>query len=151
MLPRRILLVTYLGFFLACGALWAREVERKVPFALDRWIELKVNDGPVTLHRIRLANLRTSLKSKTIRPGNEEYLQDVRIELEYSNESSSDWEARISLIWRDEDGHVIDGYNDTEQLHDERRYEVATVTLSTLRYGLERARRLELSIRFYRE
>lgn len=129
----------------------AGEVEKKLPFALDKWIDLKVTDGPVTLHRVRVASLGRSPKSMAFRPGNTEYLQDVRIELEYSNESSRDWEARISLVWKDEQGRVIDGYNDSEQLHDEKRYDVATVTLSTLRYGIEKARRLELTIRFYPE
>lgn len=149
MIERRKWVCGILGLALGTAAAWAGEVERKVSFALDKWIDLKVTDGPVTLHRLRLADLGKGPKSSVFRPGHEEYLQDVRIELEYSNESSRDWEAKISIVWKDADGRVIDGYHDTEELQDERRYEVATVTLSTLKYGLDRARRLEFSIRFY--
>ncbi len=130
----------------------AGEVSKSVPFELDRWVELEATDGPVTLHRIRLHRVSGGMtKSKLFRPGNDEFLETVRIELEYSNQSGSDWEVDIDLRWVDEAGRTIDGYHDEEDLDNDERYDDATVTLSTLRYGLERATTLELSLDFYRE
>lgn len=138
-----------LALALAASPALAGEIEKKVPFELDRWIDLGASDGPVTLHRIRLARQGRGAKSKLMRPGNSEYLEDVRIELEFTNDATRDWEARLRLVWKDAQGEVIDGYSDTEGLDDKSRHDVQTVTLSTLRYGLERARSLELRIDFY--
>ncbi len=119
-----------------------------MPFALDQWIELNSNDGPVTLHRIRLAAHSGFTKSKLMRPGNSEYLRDVQIQLEFTNDASKDWEARIRLEWLDGDGKAIDGYNDDENLDNDSRHDEQTVTLSTLKYGLERAKKLKVHITY---
>ena len=57
-------------------------------------------------------------------------------------------EARLDVVWSDGSGNVIDGYHDSENLDNDSRHDQQTVTLSTLRYGLERARKLKLRIRF---
>jgi len=126
----------------------AGEVDKSVSFEIGRWIELGATDGPVTLHRVRLARQGVSAKSRIMRPGNSEYLEDVQIQLEFSNDATRDWEAHLRIKWLDADGVAIDGYNDTETLGSEERHEEQTVTLSTLRYGLERAKKLELRIEF---
>lgn len=128
---------------------FAGEVSKDAGFALDQWIELKATDGPVTLHRIRLVKQSGVTKSKFLRPGNSQFLSDVQIQLEYSNDSSKDWEAHLDIQWVDGSGEVIDGYNDTEGLDSESRNDDATVTLSTLKYGLERAKKLKIKIDFY--
>jgi len=128
----------------------AGEAEKTVSFELEKWVELGVSDGPVTLHRIRLTKEGGGFtKSKLMRPGNSEYLEDVQIQLEFSNSASKDWEARMRIEWIDGDGRTIDGYNDTENLDDDSRYDQQTVTLSTLRYGIERAKKLKIRIEFY--
>ncbi len=130
------------------GAAAAGEVEKSVPFELDRWVELGATDGPVTLHRLRVARQAAGAKSKLVRPGNSQYLADVQIQLEFTNDATRDWEARLEVEWLDADGAVIDGYGDSENLDSESRHDEQTVTLSTLRYGLERARTLKIRIRF---
>ncbi len=73
----------------------------------------------------------------------------MQIQVEFSNEASKDWEMRLKVEWLDGDGRVIDGYDDTENLDSDSRYDQQTVTLSTLRYGLERARQLRVRISYY--
>lgn len=125
--------------------------EKDVPFALEEWIAVDSKEGPVTLHRLRLHKERQSAKSRIMRPGNSEYLQDIQIQLEYTNDATRDWEAKLRVEWLDENGVVIDGYNDEENLDSESRHDEATVTLSTLRYGLERAKKLSVRIEYHAE
>ncbi|MCB1050776.1 MAG: hypothetical protein H6510_10875 [Acidobacteria bacterium] len=133
-----------------CGSLvFAGETKKNVPFKLDQWVELKSTDGPVTLHRIRIVEQSGGLtKSKLMRPGNAEHLQTIQIQIEYSNSASRDWDAHLDIAWVDADGVVIDGYNDKENLDSEESYEKVTVTLSTLKYGLKRAKTLKVKISY---
>lgn len=132
---------------LAAAPSHAGSVEKSVTFKLGEWITLDSNDGPTTLHRIRVAEHSGGVtKSLLSRPGNAEYLQDIQIQLEYSNGATRDWEARMRIEWLDGDGKVIDGYNDSENLDSESRNDEQTVTLSTLKYGLERAKKLAIHI-----
>jgi hypothetical protein len=125
----------------------AGEVEKKADFELDRWIELESADGPVTLHRFRIVRA-SGTKSRILRPGNSEYLEDNQLQLEYTNDATRDWDARLDVVWSDASGNVIDGYHDSENLDSDSRRDQQTVTLSTLRYGLERAEKLSVRIRF---
>lgn len=127
----------------------AGEVEKNLNFALDQWIDLNSTDGPVTLHRIRIVRQGGVTKSKFMRPGNSEHLEDVQIQVEFSNDSSKDWEMRLNVEWSDSSGEVIDGFNDTEGLDSESRHDDQTVTLSTLKYGIEKAKKLKIGIKFY--
>ena len=86
-----------------------------------------------------------------MRPGNDEYLADVQVQLEFTNDATRDWEASLRIEWLDAAGHVVDGYRDTEELDSDSRHDVQTVTLSTLRYGLERASKLRVRIEFHPE
>lgn len=129
-------------------ATFAGTAEKSVTFRLGEWVELAATDGPVTLHRIRLVQEGGFTKSKIMRPGNSQYLSDVQIQLEFTNDSTNDWEAQFDLEWLDADGKPIDGYRGQEGLDSEKRHEEQTVTLSTLRYGLERAKKLRVRIEF---
>jgi hypothetical protein len=133
---------------LLAGAAQAGSFETKLPFAFDQWIDIASTDGPATLHRLRLVRASASTKSRIMRPSGSEYLQDVQIQLEFSNDATRDWDARLRVEWLDEKGVAIDGYNGRENLDSESRHDQATVTLSTLRYGLERARTLTVRIDF---
>ncbi|MFI5143170.1 MAG: hypothetical protein ACHQQS_15535 [Thermoanaerobaculales bacterium] len=113
--------------------------ESKVNFELDKWYEVNLKDGPVTLHRLRLERKGGLTKSAFFRPGNSQYLEDVQIQIEYSNQADRDWRTDFEITWRDGAGKVIDGYRGDEQLDDRKDRDLATVTLSTLRYGLEKA------------
>lgn len=139
------------GAALAWAALPAAagEVDKNVNFAVDEWIELGATDGPVTLHRIRLARQGGFTKSKLLRPGNSEYLEDVQIQIDYTNDAKRDWEARLKVEWLDAAGEVIDGYNDTENLDGDSRHDEQTITLSTLKYGLAKAKKLRIEIDFH--
>lgn len=132
----------------AAGAAAAGEVEKSVAFQLDQWIDLQASDGPVTLHRLRIARQSAGAKSMFVRPGNTQYLKDVQIQLEYTNDSTRDWEAQLEVEWLDADGVAIDGYRDKESLDSESRHDEQTVTLSTLRYGLDRARTVRIRVVF---
>ena len=128
----------------------AGDVEKTVPFKLNTWIELDEQDGPVTLHRTQLEQQRGITKSSFMRPGNTEYLATVRIVLEYTNEEPRrDWEAELDIVWLDAQNKAIDGYRDEEDLDNDEHRETATVTLSTLQYGLHAAHKLRIQIDFH--
>ena len=127
----------------------AGTVTKTVPFKLDAWIELGAQDGPVTLHRIRVASQAGPFtKSMVFRPGNSEFLATVQLQLEYTNTEKRDWQAALEVTWVDDAGAAIDGYNGEEGLDGEEERDKTTVTLSTLKYGLERARKLKVRIEF---
>ena len=127
-------------------AAFAGTAEKTVPFAFDQWVELASTDGPVTLHRLRIVREGGITKSSFMRPGNNQYLADVQIQLEFTNDSTNDWEAQFEIEWVDGDGKVIDGYKGKEGLDSEQRHEQQTVTLSTLKYGLDKAKKLKIRI-----
>ena len=133
-------------FALLPAVSFAGTAEKSVAFALDQWVELASTDGPVTLHRVRVVRQGGVTKSSFMRPGNNKDLDDVQIQLEFTNESSNDWEARFAIEWLDGEGKVIDGYEGTEGLDSEQRHDQQTVTLSTLKYGIDKAKRLKIRI-----
>ncbi len=127
----------------------AAQLSQTFDFAIDRWFPLEAGDGPVTLHRIRLDLLEGRLtKSSLARPYNSEYLETVRIQLDYTNRATAKWSARVTVRWLDAEGRVIDGFSANEKLERNSARKVAQVTLSTLRYGLERAATLEVDIHY---
>ncbi|MEO8198281.1 MAG: hypothetical protein ABI689_16300 [Thermoanaerobaculia bacterium] len=125
---------------------FAGTAEKTVAFKLGEWIDLASTDGPVTLHRVRLVREGGLTKSTFMRPGNSQYLADVQIQLEFTNDSTKDWEAKFDVEWLDAAGDTIDGYRGTEGLDSEKRHDEQTVTLSTLKYGLDKARKLKIRI-----
>jgi hypothetical protein len=149
MTARATILLAGMLVLLAAAPATAGEIEKTTAFALDQWIDLASSEGPVTLHRLRLVRVEASAKSRIMRPGNSEYLEDVQLQVEFSNEATRDWEMRLRFEWLDRDGEVIDGYDDREELDGEARYEQQTVTLSTLRYGLARAKKLRVRIEYH--
>ena len=127
-------------------ASFAGTAEKTVTLKMGEWVDLASTDGPVTLHRIRLVREGGFTKSKIMRPGNSQYLVDVQIQLEYTNDSTNDWEAKFDVEWLDAEGNAIDGYRGQEGLDSEQRHDEQTVTLSTLKYGLDRAKKLKIRI-----
>ncbi|HEV7500331.1 MAG TPA: hypothetical protein VGQ33_10025 [Vicinamibacteria bacterium] len=125
----------------------AQSVDKTLPFELDHWYELNVKDGPITLHRIHLERLSGGgLKARVTHAADEEYTVPVKIELEYSNASSTDWKAALRVTWVDENGEAIDGYTGNHQLDEKKDFDRTGGTVTTLRYGLAHARKLKLLI-----
>ena len=145
--------LTILMTVLMVGALGAganaAEVARSYDFAVDEWQEIGEVDGPVTLHRIRIDRKEDRLNKSTIaRPYNLGYLETVRFQLEYTNGSSQKWRARIEVRWLDEAGKVIDGFGANETLDKKSANKVAQASVSTLKYGIQKAKTLEIKVRF---
>lgn len=127
----------------------AGEVTQVFDFELDAWHELDAEDGPVTLHRIRLDRKEDRFnKTALARPYNQEYLEVLRVTLEYTNEASAAWKARLDLRWLDAEGRVIDGFGANEKLSKKSARQVTRVSIPTLKYGVERAEKLEVTIHF---
>jgi len=124
----------------------AVEIETDFPFELDKWYDLDFEDGPVTLHRVRVVAQKSNVKSRLFRPSNSEFSETVQIQVEYTNTADKDYEADIDIVWVDAKGNEIDGYRDEEGI-DEDEHDEMTMTFSTLRYGLEQAKTLRVKIR----
>lgn len=123
----------------------AGEVAKSFTFELDKWYELASTDGPVTLHRLRLE--RAGSGFKLARLGSSDYSAAVELQLEYTNDSSSDWKADVVVEWLDARGEVIDGYRSDMNLDEDDRHELKKSTITTLRYGLDQAKKLRIEIR----
>lgn len=126
----------------------AATVTKKFPFQLDKWFDVDFSEGPITIHRVRVRKMSAGFKSKVFRPGNSEYLEDIEIAIEYTNDSSKDRELGLRVRWLDAGGTVIDGYNGEEDMDEESRHDETTNKLSTLRYGLDKARTLSVELDF---
>ena len=129
---------------LASPASAQTSVDKTVPFELDKWFELNVKEGPITLHRIRLERTGGGGLKARVTGGEDEYRVPVKVELEYSNVSSSDWRAVFRVSWADDGGEAIDGYNGSHELDEKKDYDRTGGSVTTLRYGLARARKLRL-------
>ncbi len=134
---------------LAAAALFAApaqaqtSVTRSFPFELGRWYELDVKEGPITLHRIRLDRQAPGSLKSHVRGANE-YDTDVKVELEYSNQASSDWEVAFRVTWMDDSGEPIDGYTGSHGLDEKKAFERTGGSVTTLKYGLVRAKKLKV-------
>ncbi len=127
----------------------AAEVTRTFDFSLEDWHEIEATDGLVTLHRLRLERKEGRVtKAAICRPYNSEYLETIQIQLEYTNGSSQNWDSRIETRWLDEEGRVIDGFSANEGLDKKSARKVARMSVPTSKYGLERAKTLEVTIHF---
>ncbi|MEW6336317.1 MAG: hypothetical protein ACOY3Y_05005 [Acidobacteriota bacterium] len=127
----------------------AATVTKSVDLELGTWLDLDAKDGEVTVHRVRLVEVTgTITKSDLTRPSGAEYLKTVQFQIEYSNPTTRDWEVRVRIEWLDADGVAIDGYRGDEDLDKREDHDVQTITISTLRYGLAKAKTLEVNIDF---
>jgi len=131
---------------LAVPASAQTSVDKTVPFELDRWYELNVKEGPITLHRIRLERQGGGGLKARVTGADDEFRTPVKVELEYTNVASSDWRAVFRVTWTDEAGETIDGYNGSHQLSEKKDFERTGGTVSTLRYGIAKAKKLRLLI-----
>ncbi len=128
----------------------AEVIEKKFPFELDEWFDINFEDGPITIHRVRVEAVDGNFKSRVFRPGlkNDEMVRDVQIQVEYSNDASKDIEAELEIFWLDSQGRKIDGYHGEEDMDEEERREEMTALRSTLVYGLDVAKTLSVKISY---
>jgi hypothetical protein len=129
---------------LAVPAQAQTSVNRTVDFEFDRWFDLNVKEGPVTLHRLRLEREGSGLRDKIA--GGGEFKVGVKVQLEYSNEASRDWDANFHVVWMDDSGEPIDGYTSTEELEENKKFERAGGSVTTVKYGLARAKKLKIVV-----
>src|SRR5688572_12295298 len=124
MTPTRSLVVAVLGMaVLARPAATQTSVDKTLPFELDKWYALDVKEGPITLHRVHLERQgAVSLKAR-VAGADDEYRVPVKVELEYSNASSTDWKAAIRVFWLDDRGIVIDGYSGSSELDEKKDFD----------------------------
>lgn len=123
------------------------EIEKTYSFALDEWHAVELEDGPLTVYRMHIDRKEGRVtKASIIRPYNSEFLDTLRVQLEYTNESSNAWKARVTLRWLDADGQVIDGFSANEKLASKKARGIVSFSVPTLRYGLEQAETLEMTI-----
>ncbi len=151
MLRSHLILVSLSIALAACAAspIQADEVRDTVRFELNEWHEIEEEFGPVTVHRIRVREMRAGLKSRIFRPGRSSGNNtDVRVEIEYTNADDHDYEADLSVHWLDADGNIIDGIVAEEDFDEHEARETTSNTFSTLRYGLEMADTLEFEVRW---
>jgi hypothetical protein len=122
----------------------AQAIEESHPFTLDEWIEIDQEREPITIHRFRLIRSKGGLTSRVT--GEDRYSQPLELELEFTNDSSTDWHARIELEWSDADGTTIDGIETKFELDEGEQRDIRKERRSANRYGLEHARNLSLRI-----
>jgi hypothetical protein len=125
----------------------AGEVAKSFTFELDKWFDLASTDGPVTIHRLRLERVGGGFTKLARLGGSSDYAASVELQIEYTNDASSDWKADVVVEWLDAKGEVIDGYRSDMNLDEDDRHELKKSTITTLRYGLDQARKLRVEIR----
>ena len=125
----------------------AGDFSKTYTFELDKWYELNSTDGPVTLHRVRLEKSGGGFTKLARMGGSSEYSAAIELQLEYTNESTNDWDADVVVEWLDGKGEAIDGFRTEINLDEEDRHELKKSTLTTLRYGLDQARKVRIEIR----
>jgi len=121
-------------------------VDKTLPFELDKWYELNVKEGPITLHRLRIERQGGVPLKARVAGSDDEFRVPVKVEIEYSNSASTDWKAVVRLTWLDEHGDLIDGYNGTAGLDEKKDFNRSGGTVVTLKYGLAHARKLRVLI-----
>ena len=123
-------------------------VEQSFAFETDKWFSLGDNpsSAPAVLHRIQVTRQSGGFgKSSLMRPGNSDFLAPIEFRIEYSNVATHDWKARLRVTLLDEAGREIDGYSGTENLDEGERHQLLNIKIATLKYGLEKAKKLRVT------
>jgi hypothetical protein len=126
----------------------AAPITRAFDFEVDSWYAVDQKEGPITIHRVRLETRSGGrVKSTVSRPLNETNMQPIALRIEYSNEADRKWTSHVEVRWLDEDGKLIDGFQTKQGLTRNSARKVNQATVTTLKYGLERAATLEVEVR----
>lgn len=140
----RLLIVASLLAFLLPSLTSAQAFDETFDFRLDEWIEIELEEDPITIHRLRVVRSNPGVAARIAR--NERYDQQLELELEYSNQASRDWELDIQLEWLDEDDAVIEGIETEFELDKRRARDLKKEKSSANRYGLGQAVRLSVRL-----
>jgi|CXWL01.1.fsa_nt_gi hypothetical protein len=145
--PRLLLLALAAPLLLVNAAPAAAVVfEKEVPFVLGEWVDVSLTDGDVTIYRLKI-DREGSMLDKAMRPGRSaDFAQHVDLKIEYTNAAKKDWKAKVRAVWADADGLTIDGFDGSENLDHEESHEIGKSSLSTIKYGLDRAKTLKLRV-----
>lgn len=125
----------------------AGEVSKSFSFEIGKWYELNTTDGPTTLHRFRLERGSATV-AKITRGDSSAYAANLELQLEFSNVGGSDWRAEVVVEWLDDQDKVIDGFRESKNLDEDERLKLWKTSITTLSYGLDRAKKLRVEIRF---
>jgi hypothetical protein len=150
-LTRSLLLAIFAAAALAAPAAAQTTVDKTLPFELDKWYELSAKEGPITLHRLRLERQGGVPLKARVAGSDDEFRVPVKVEIEYSNVSSTDWKGVVRLTWFDEHGELVDGYNGTVGLDEKKDFNRSGGTVVTLKYGLAHARKLRILVNVHPE
>ena len=80
MRPTSWMVTLLAGTVLAAPASAQTSVDKTVPFELDKWYELNVKEGPITLHRIRLERTGGGGLKARVTGGEDEYRVPVKVD-----------------------------------------------------------------------
>ena len=129
------------------SAAGAQNVDRAIPFELDQWIDLEVNDGAITLHRFRIVRDNSLVTPRLLGSKPDfEYHDGLQFQLEFTNDGDYNWKADVRLQWKDDRDALIEGMSGEVRLAKNKRHHVRTITDTALRFGLLRASQLEIKI-----
>jgi hypothetical protein len=125
----------------------ATVIKQTCDFRMEIWCDIEQTDGGVTLHRVRVTTSDLGIRSlSTNNALNDEYMERVGVQLDYTNEGSSRVKSYIKVRWIDEDGAAIDGFGDEEGLERSTTRGTVRRSIGALRYGLQRARTIEIEV-----
>jgi hypothetical protein len=139
---------------LAVGALLASAdlagatvIRQTCDFQMETWCDVNQTDGPITLHRFRVTTSDVGLRSiSATNVLNNEYLQRVSVQIEFTNEGGRKYKSYIKARWLDAEETAIDGFGDEEGLEANRARGMIRRSIGALKYGLQKAKRLELEV-----
>jgi hypothetical protein len=123
----------------------AQTVDQSFPFELERWYRIEHTSGPITIHRVRLTHTQGGIASRV--KLDQRYQQQVTLELEFSNSGDADWKCQTEIEWTDADGLTIEGVSQRFDLADRKTLVIRKEAKAALRYGLQRARTVNIKLR----
>lgn len=142
--PTRLALILGAAALLLAPPLVAQAYDETFDFTVDEWIELDLEEVPITIHRLRLQGSDPGIAARIAR--NQRYVQQLELQLEFTNDGSQDWEAEVQVEWLDQAGDVIEGIETDFDLDGRDRRKIRREKKSVNRYGLSRAVRLSIRI-----
>ena len=125
----------------------ATTLRQTCDFRMETWCDVNQTDGPVTIHRYRVTASEVGIRSiSATNVLNDEYLERVGVQIEYTNEGGRKYKSFIKVRWLDADQDAIDGFGDEEGLEANKARAMIKRSIGALRYGLQKAKTIEFEI-----